>query len=156
MNKPLKIAAVVISLLVVILIGLAPIGPMPGVFIGGKDTSAPAVWGNTSAEHQIRLKVPGTIPRVVIIWVIQYENDSYIVGSKESGWVKMLGQGGNVDMRLGDNTYSLNASMVVTDWQPVLTAYMDKYRADYPDIVNSFPAAEEAKDSTAVFKLSRG
>jgi hypothetical protein len=46
--------------------------------------------------------------------------------------------------------------MVVTDWQPVLTAYMDKYRADYPDIVNSFPAAEEAKDSTAVFKLSRG
>jgi hypothetical protein len=156
MNKLLKIAAVVISLLVVILIGLAPIGPMPGVFIGGKDTSAPAVWGNTSAEHEIRLKVPGTIPRVVIIWVIQYENDLYIVGSKESGWVKMLGQGGNVDMRLGDNTYSLNASMVVTDWQPVLTAYMDKYRADCPDIVNSFPAAEEAKDSTAVFKLSRG
>jgi hypothetical protein len=85
MNKMLKIAALVVSLLVVILIGLAPIGPMPGVFIGGTQTATPAVWGNTSAEHEIRLKVPGTIPRVVIIWVIQYENDLYIVGSKESG-----------------------------------------------------------------------
>jgi len=156
MNKMLKIAALVVALLVVILIGLAPIGPVPGVFIGGTQTATPAVWGNTSAEHEIRLKVPGTIPRVVIIWVIQYENDLYIVGSKESGWVKMLGQGGNVDMRLGDNTYRLNASMLATGWQPVIAAYMDKYRVDYPDIVNSFPAAEEAKDSTAVFKLSRG
>ena len=77
MNKMLKIAALVVSLLVVILIGLAPIGPMPGVFIGGTQTATPAVWGNTSAEHEIRLKVPGTIPRVVIIWVIQYENDLY-------------------------------------------------------------------------------
>ncbi len=70
MNKMLKIAALVVSLLVVKLIGLAPIGPMPGVFIGGTQTATPAVWGNTSAEHEIRLKVPGTIPRVVIIWVI--------------------------------------------------------------------------------------
>jgi hypothetical protein len=46
--------------------------------------------------------------------------------------------------------------MLATGWQPVITAYMDKYRADYADIVNSFPAAEDAKDSTAVFKLSRG
>ena len=42
MNKMLKIAALVVSLLVVILIGLAPIGPMPGVFIGGTQTATPA------------------------------------------------------------------------------------------------------------------
>jgi hypothetical protein len=155
MNKILKIVGVVVTLTVCVLIVLAPIGPMPGVFIGGTQTPAPAVWGNTSDTHEIRLKVDGTIPRVIIIWVIQYDNALYVVGSKDSGWVKMLGQGGNVAMRLDDNTYNLMASIVNTDWEPVMVAYVDKYRPDYPDIINSFPAIEDAKGTISVFRLSR-
>jgi hypothetical protein len=155
MNKILKIVGVVVTLTVCVLIVLAPIGPMPGVFIGGTQAPAPAVWGNTSDTHEIRLKVDGTIPRVIIIWVIQYDNALYVVGSKDSGWVKMLGQGGNVAMRLDDNTYNLMASIVNTDWEPVMVAYVDKYRPDYPDIINSFPAIEDAKGTISVFRLSR-
>jgi hypothetical protein len=156
MKKILKIAGVVVAISLCILIVLAPIGPMPGVFIKGTQTPTPAFWGNTSDTHEISLKVDGTIPRVVIIWVVQYENELYVVGSKDSGWVKMLGQGGNVAMRLGDNKYNLNASIVNDGWEPVMLAYVDKYRPDYPDIINSFPAIEDAEGTIAVFKLSRG
>ena len=156
MNKIIQIAASLAVLVLVILMGLAPIGPMPGVFIGGTQAAAPVDWGNTAVEHEIRLKVPGTLPRVVIIWVIQYENDLYVVGGKDSGWVKMLDKGGKVDMRLGDNTYGLTASLVESGWEPVMSAYVEKYRPDYPDIINGFPSIKDAKGSISVFKLSRG
>jgi len=135
---------------------LAPLGPLPGFFIGGTPTAVPDSWGDTSSTHEIRLKVSGTPPRVVIIWVIQVAGELYVVGSKGSGWVAMLNQGGPVEMRMEDKTYRLNARLMTDNWQTVVEAYMDKYRADYPDIVNSFPSFEEAAGSTAVFLLSDG
>ena len=57
-------------------------------------------------------------------------------------------------MRMGDKTYSLTASLVSTDWERILEAYKDKYRVDYPDIVNGFPALEEAVATTSVFRLT--
>lgn len=155
MSKVIKIIAVVLAIGACLVIGLAPIGPMPGIFIGGTETSTPDNWQNTADINEIRLKVAGTIPRVVIIWVIDYENDLYVVGSQESGWVKMLGDGGSVQMRLEDKTYNLNAKKITTGWEPMVTAYADKYRPEYPDIVNSFPSVEEAKGTFGVFKLSR-
>ncbi|MEM7466931.1 MAG: hypothetical protein AAF387_08610 [Pseudomonadota bacterium] len=147
-----------IPLLLVILIAaafLAPIGPLPGFFIRGTEATAPATWPNTSDVHEIRLAVPGTIPRVVIIWVIDYESDLYVMGNAESGWVQMLGDGGPVRMRLGDNTYALTATTVTENRIPIVNAWMDKYRPDYPDIVGGFPSPEEAGDTHRVFKLSR-
>ena len=82
------------------LVVLAPIGPLPGVFIGGTNTPSPAQWPETKGVDEIRLKVPGTVPRVVLIWVVQYEADLYVVGNSASGWVEMLGEGGPVAMRL--------------------------------------------------------
>lgn len=155
MTKLLKIG---IPLLLVVLVAvalLAPIGPLPGFLIGGTETTAPEKWPDTSGVHEIQLEVPGTVPRVVIIWVIEYESELYITGYAKSGWVQMLGDGGPVRMRLGDNTYPLIASAVTNDARPILTAYMDKYRPDYPDIVADFPSPEEAGDSYVVFKLSR-
>ena len=67
----------------------------------------------------------------------------------------MLGDGGKVQMRLEDKTYNLSAKKITTGWEPIVTAYADKYRPDYPDIVNSFPPAEEAEGIFGVFKLSR-
>ena len=155
MKKILKIGIPLLLLLLVVVALLAPIGPLPGFFIGGTKTAAPASWSDTSDVHEIRLKVPGTLPRVVTIWVIEYESDLYVTGYAKSGWVQMLGNGGPVKMRLGDNTYSLVASAVTENAKPILTAYMDKYRPDYPDIVAGFPSEDEASDSYVVFKLSR-
>lgn len=155
MKKVLKIGIPLILVLLVVVALVAPIGPLPGFFIGGTEATAPETWPDTSDVHEIELEVPGTLPRVVTIWVIQYESELYVTGYTESGWVRKLGDGGPVRMRLGDNTYPLVATVLTNDARPVLTAYMDKYRPDYPDIVASFPTAEEAGDSYAVFRLER-
>jgi hypothetical protein len=155
----MRILKIIALLVVVAAIGVAivaPIGPLPGFFIGGEPTPAPASWPDTSRTHEIRLKVPGTLPRVVTIWVIDHEGELYVVGSRESGWVKMIGQGAPVEMRLDDRTYALNAVAVTEGWQAVLEAYVAKYEADYPEIVAGFPKVDEARDQVAVFRLSRG
>ena len=155
MMKILKIAAPTLILAFIILAWLAPIGPMPGFFIGGSAADTPATWGDTSTTDEIRLEVQGNVPRVVIVWVVQVGGDLHVVGSKDSVWVKKLGQGGAVRLRMGANTYSLDASLVTEGWEPVLEAYVNKYRPNYPDIVNSFPPLDEAAATTAVFRLSR-
>jgi hypothetical protein len=154
--KILKIIALAIVAAAIVLAFVAPIGPLPGFFIGGAQTKAPASWPDTSGVHEIRLKVPGTLPRVVTIWVIDHEGELYVVGSRESGWVKMIGQGAPVAMRLEERTYALNAVPVTGNWQDVLEAYVEKYRPDYPEIVADFPPVDEARDQVAVFRLSRG
>lgn len=153
--KSLKISLLVIAVVLIVLVFAAPIGPLPGFFIGGSPAAAPASWPDTSAVHEIRLRVPGTPPRVVIIWVIDHQDELYVVGAKGSGWVTKLGQGGPVEMRLGDDTYALTAAPVIEGWEGILDAYVEKYRPDYPDIVAGFPSVEEAEDQVVVFRLDR-
>ena len=153
--KILKIFITVVLAALVVVAFVAPIGPLPGFFIGGEQTAPPASWPDTSAVHEIRLKVPGVLPRVVTIWVVDHEGELHVVGSRDSRWVKMVGQGTPVEMRLGDRTYALNAIPVTEGWQPVLEAYVAKYEPDYPEIIAGFPSVAEAEDSVAVFRLSR-
>jgi len=152
--KILKIIiAVAFSALVVVAV-VAPIGPLPGFFIGGEQTAPPASWPDTSGVHEIRLKVPGTLPRVVTIWVIDHEGELHVVGRRDSGWVKMIGQGTPVELRLGDRTYSLNATPLTEGWQAVLEAYVAKYKPHYPEIIAGMPPVAEATDRV-VFRLRR-
>ena len=154
--KALKIVIPILTILGALLVWLLPIGPAAGIFIGGSDSTAPDTWPDTSSVHEIKLKVNGNIlPSVVNIWLIQVENSLYIVGARDSRWVSKLGTGNPVQMRMENDTYALQASLVTTNWQPILEAYQDKYRPDYPDIVNGFPTIEEAATSIAVFKLER-
>ncbi len=155
MKKILKIAVPTLILIIIIIAWLAPIGPLPGFIIGGAATDTPADWGDTSKTDEITLEVQGDIPRVVTVWVVQVDGDLHVVGSKESGWVNKLGRGGAVRLRMGANTYSLNASLITDGWEPILAAYVNKYRPNYADIVDSFPPLEEAAATTSVFRLSR-
>ncbi len=149
------ILGLIVILLVVVAVA-APIGPLPGLFIGGTPTTAPASWPDTSATHEISLKVPGTLPRVVTIWVIQHQGALHVVGAPDSGWVSMLGDGGPVQMRMGDRTYDLVATRMTDGWEPVLEAYVAKYRPDYPEIIAGFPPLEEAEGQFALFRLAPG
>lgn len=153
--KILKIVIAVAAVVAIVLALIAPLGPVPGFFIGGNPTPAPAQWPDTSSTDEIKLLVPGTLPRVVIIWVIEHAGDLYVVGARGSGWVDMIGDGSPVEMRLGDSTYALNAAPVPSGWEPVLTAYVDKYRPNYPEIVAGFPSPEDAAGQVAVFRLER-
>ncbi len=153
--RALRIALPAILALLLVVALVAPIGPMPGLFIGGTLTQAPEQWDDTSSVHEIMLRVPGMLPRVVIIWVVEYGGELHVVGSKDSGWVTMIGTRSPVEMRLGDNTYALNASVVTEGWKQILQAYVAKYQADYPDLVAGFPSIDEAEDLVAVFRLER-
>ena len=66
----LKIIVAILALALPIVLIAAPIGPLPGLWIGGTETPAPSIWQDTSGVDEIRLKAPGAIPRVVIIWVV--------------------------------------------------------------------------------------
>ena len=153
--KILKIVGPLAVLLLVFLLFAAPIGPMPGVLIGGKPSEVPDSWGDTSNIHEISLEVTGILPRVVIIWVVQSDGDLYIVGANDSGWVSMLGDGSSVKMRMEGKTYPLNATLIKSDWEKAMEAYVAKYRPDYPQIVAGFPSVEDAAGSIAVFRLSK-
>ena len=76
-----KIISVVL-LIVAIVIWLAPIAMLPGFFIGGSATPAPSSWEDTSTIDEVRLKVGGVIPRVVIIWIVQVDGELYVTGAR--------------------------------------------------------------------------
>jgi hypothetical protein len=153
--RALKVALPILLALAFVLVVSAPIGPMPGLWIGGTSANPPVKWSDTSDVDEIILKVPGLLPRVVIIWVVEYGGELHVVGGAESGWVKMIGSGSPVEMRLGDSTYSLRASPVAEGWQQILEAYAAKYQPKYPDIVAGLPSIEEAADRVTVFRLDR-
>ena len=146
----------ILLLLIVLGVFLAPLGPLPGFFIGGTKAEPPGAWPDTTATHEVRLGIPGTPPRVVIIWVVQVAGELHVVGAPDSGWVQMLGQGGPVELRIGDNTYPLTARRVTEGWEPILQAYVTKYEPDYPEIIAGFPPLEEAEGQFALFRLERG
>lgn len=153
--KILKIVALILIAAVAVLVVVAPLGPLPGIFIRGTQTPLPATWQDTRGIHEIKLKVgEGAIPRVVIIWVVQVDGDLHVVGAKDSGWTTAIGDGGPVRMRMGDETYDMQATLVTREWQPILEAYVEKYETDYPDIVGGFPAIEEAEGTISVFRLT--
>ena len=152
MTKRTGLIAFVAAMLAT-LVFVTPIGPMPGFFIGGQPTPVPKAWPDTSKVDEILLKVPGILPRVVIIWVVQFDSALYVVGSRSSGWVQRIADGANVEMRLSGNTYALAAVPIKQELERVVDAYKNKYRADYPDIVAGFPTLEEAGDQFGVFRL---
>ena len=152
MTKRTGLIAFVAAILAT-LVFVTPIGPMPGFFIGGQPTPVPKAWPDTSKVDEILLKVPGILPRVVIIWVVQVDSALYVVGSRSSGWVQRIADGANVEMRLSGNTYALAAVPIRQELERVVDAYKNKYRADYPDIVAGFPTLEEAGDQFGVFRL---
>lgn len=155
----MKILKVVGAVLIALVLGVAvaaPIGPMPGFFIGGEQAQPPETWPDTSAVHEVKLKVPGGLPRVVIIWIVDVAGDLHVVGDKGSGWVRKIGAASPVKLRLGDSTFALNAVAVSEDPEAILGAWLDKYEPDYPEIVAGFRNDTAGADNAAVFRLDRG
>ena len=154
--KFLKISIPIFLLFLTGVAIMAPIGPLPGFFIHGTPTEVPASWPDTSDEHEILLQVDGVLPRVVIIWVVDYENDLYVFGGTTSSWVQLIGESAPVKMRLDNSTFDLIAERVTDDLVAITTAYRDKYRADYPEIIESGDLdVNKADESFRVFRLQR-
>ena len=142
-----------LAAILAILVFATPIGPLPGFFIGGQPTSVPQTLPNTAKVDEILLKVPGMLPWIMVIWVLQVDGALYFVGNSASGWVERNGDGAAVEMRLFGYTFALNATPVTQGRERLLNTYRDIYRPNYPDIVAGLPALAEAGDKFGVFRL---
>ena len=152
--KAIRISVVLIVAFLMFLAVRLPITTTPGFFIGGDPGISPSIWFETSSTHEMKLRVSGMIPRVVIIWFIEIENDLYVIGETESGWVKILGDGGRVHARLGDITYPLQASIIDSDTAKIIQAWEEKYQNDYPEFFST-TASKDFLKSSSLYKLSR-
>ena len=85
----------------------------------------------------------------------RFDGELHVIGRSSSAWTNKLGEGGAVELKIEDRTYPLIASRLEEGWEPIALAYMDKYRADSPDLVASFPPISEAAGHISVFKLRR-
>ena len=56
-----------LTVILAMLVFVTPIGPLPGFFIGGQPTPVPQTWPETAKVDEILFKVPGILPRVVVI-----------------------------------------------------------------------------------------
>lgn len=151
----IKKLTLLIILAAVVVLWLAPIGPMPGFFIGGTVIAAPDTWEDTSAVDEVRLKVEGLIPRVVIIWVVEVDGELFVTGDKQSGWVKGLENGGDAQLRIGEYTYPVVAEPQTENVDKLIGAWYEKYQPNYPEIVGQMREVSVKPRPYQVFKLTR-
>lgn len=139
-----------------IALALAPIGPMPGVWLGGTATAAPADWRTIELPMTVQLKtVGGPIPRVVNIWIVEADNELYVFGAKDSGWVRSALQDPAVTLRMGEAAYALNAVAPPDKAPEAYVRYLDRYRADFPELVGGLPTDAAAFEAGVALRLAR-
>ena len=152
MPRWLKLTLVSVLIIALAIPVVGPIGPVPGLFIGGQAANAPNQWGEL--PHEVLLQTQGgLLPRVVTIWVVEYEQDLYVFGQNGSGWVEATRKDGNIRLRIEDKTYNLHAQAVTEFDEAIYQAYVERYQADYPEIVAGFPTENFLAVGTG-FKLT--
>lgn len=133
----------------------APIGPVPGLLIGGNAAPPPPQWSRVELPQQVQIQAAdGGLSRVVNIWIVEHDNALYVLGARDGGWVKATQEAGRVNLRLGDNTYALSATPVESVDEAIFDEYTERYAADYPEIVAGMPRGAELAETGVVFRLT--
>ncbi len=139
----------------IILAIAAPIGPMPGFRIGGDAAEPPDSWRGAELPDNILFGTyDGLFPYVVTIWVVESGGNLYVVGDPASTWVEKATSSGDVRVRINDSVYDMQATRLPPGRADVLQAYIDRYQADYPEIIDGFPPLEEFAQGSALFQLA--
>ncbi len=147
----------VLIVLFVLALGVAlaaPIGPMPGIRLGGNLASPPAQWSSVTLPEEVRLATfAGILPHVVIICVVESDNRLYVIGAPDSTWVEGATRSPDVRLRIGDNAYGMRATRIEPGRQDIFQMYIDRYKDNYPKIIATFPPVEEFSQGDALFEL---
>ena len=154
---PRWLAYILAVLAVAILIAAiaAPIGPMPGLRIGGTPAEAPESWAGTELPDNILFGTKdGALPYVVTIWVVETGGRLYVVGDPASTWVEKATNSPDVQVRINDAVYDMTAARMPPGRVDVLQAYVDRYQADYPEIIDGLPPVPELAEGSALFQLT--
>ncbi len=146
------VAIIVVALGVAI---AAPIGPMPGFRLGGNLATVPAHWSSVDLPEEVRLATAsGLLPHVVIIWVVESDDRLYVIGDPESTWVEGATRSPDVRLRIGDKAYDMRATRIESGPREIFQKYIDRYKDNYPEIIEGFPPMEEFSKGAALFELA--
>jgi hypothetical protein len=147
-----------LTVLVIVLIAVAlaaPLGPMPGIRIGGTAAEPPPAWDGAALPDEVRFATyDGALPYVVTIWIVESGGGLYVVGAPESTWVQKATSSPEVKVRIGDQVFDMLATRMPPGREDVLAAYIERYEDDYPEIIDSLPPLEELAAGSALFELT--
>ena len=130
------------SLLVVfVLAGCEPMGPMPGRGIDGEPTAVPDDWQTLDAAEVVQLETTGNYS--VNLWGVGTAEGYFVVASRgpKTRWAQRIDRDPDVRLRVGGSIYDLHASAVsdLAVLDRVADAFNNKYaleaRGDFPDVV---------------------
>jgi hypothetical protein len=147
----------VVIVVIVIAAVMAPIGPMPGIRLGGTTASAPDQWSSVTLPEEVRLEASGgVLPYVVIIWVFESDNNLYVIGSPDSRWVALASENPDVRLRINDDVYAMKATRMPPGRVDLAQKYVDRYKDNYPQIVESFGPLDAFAQGAVLIELSSG
>jgi len=121
-----------------------PIGPVPGMMLGGTVQAAPDdfTFANDRAAHdlvQIETEMWGSIPQVHNIWGVGVGPAMYVFGDEEGGWRPRAVEAGQVRLRIGDAVFEFSVAEMQEapedELQAVFDAYAAKYNPEFDEIV---------------------
>lgn len=130
--------------------GCGPMGPMPGLAIGGEEQPAPDDFTFVQDHEllQVRTLFGGWLPQVHNIWGVGVGDAVYAMGVPGASWRARLDDDPNVVLRVGDNCYRLTATRATdpAEIQAAFDAYMDKYGPQLEAIVGHPPTIDDVTD----------
>jgi len=136
--------------LILVATGCGPIGPMPGLAIGGEEQPPPNDFAFVQ-EHElllIRTYFGGWLPQVHYIWGVGVDDAIYAIAVPGASWRARIDDDPNVLLRVGDSYYNLTATRAndAADKQRVFDAYIAKYGPQLEEILGRPGTIEDLSD----------
>ena len=136
--------------MVLVSAGCGPIGPMPGLAIGGQEQPAPNDFEFVQ-DHElllVRTFFGGWLPQVHYIWGVGVDDSIYAIAVPGASWRARINDDPDVLVRVGDNYYNLTAAKVndAEDRQAVFDAYIAKYGPQLEEILGRPGTIEDMSD----------
>lgn len=130
--------------------GCGPIGPMPGLAIGGEEQAAPDDFAFVRDYDLILVRTyfGGWLPQVHYIWGVGIDDAIYAVAVPGASWRARINDDPNVLVRVGDNYYKLTAAKVndAEETQAAFDAYIAKYGPQLEEILGHRATIEDVTD----------
>jgi hypothetical protein len=133
--------------MVVIGAGCGPIGPMPGLAIGGEEQPTPDDFAFVQDHDLIMIRTyfGGWLPQVHYIWGVGVDDGIYAIAVPGASWRARIDDDPNVSLRIGDSYFNLTATEVnnAEQTQAAFDAYVEKYGKQLEEIIGHPPALED-------------
>jgi hypothetical protein len=142
-------------LLILAVMGCAPMGETPGIRLGGSAATPPDSFTFIRETEVIQLEARGAIlPRVVNIWAVGFDEAIYVWSDPGTGWSQRVEKRPNdVRVRIGSDVYRVRATRVTeaSETERVAHAYQEKYSEGMIEIYGEVSPIE---DFELLFRLS--